>query len=85
MLYISMEFRLGVEPKIRVRTKLRYTQYCVYTLVGCNLREKREKTKRSSKASRAKLKKHEIEERDKRQAATNIMYMLCNELNLSNI
>ena len=28
-----MEFRLGVEPKIRVRTKLRYTQYaCIHSL-----------------------------------------------------
>ena len=40
-----MEFRLSVDPKIRVRTKLRYTQYCVYTLVGCNLREKEKKPK----------------------------------------
>ena len=62
-------------------------QVCTAPACGrwLQLEGKREKTKRSSKASRAKLKKHEIEERDKRQAATNIMYMLCNELNLSNI
>ena len=34
-----MEFRLCVEPKVRVRTKLRYTQYCVYTLVMCHFKE----------------------------------------------
>ena len=29
-----MEFQLGVKLKIKVRTKLRYTQYCLYTLVS---------------------------------------------------
>jgi hypothetical protein len=44
------------------------------------LDEKREETKRSSIVVRAKMQRHEKEERDRKQAATNNMYSLCNEL-----
>jgi hypothetical protein len=44
------------------------------------LEEKREETKRSSIVVRAKMQRHEKEERDRKQAATNNMYSLCNEL-----
>jgi hypothetical protein len=44
------------------------------------LDEKREETKRSSIVVRAKVQRHEKEERDGKQAATNNMYSQCNEL-----
>jgi lipoate synthase len=44
------------------------------------LEEKREETKRSSKVVRVKMQRHEKEERDRKQVATNNMYSLCNEL-----
>jgi hypothetical protein len=44
------------------------------------LEEKREETKRSSIVVRAKVQRHEKEERDRKQAATNNMYSQCNEL-----
>jgi hypothetical protein len=44
------------------------------------LDEKREETKRSSIVVWAKMQRHEKEERDRKQAATNNMYSQCNEL-----
>jgi hypothetical protein len=60
--------------------RLRNRQLLVAANRWLQLEEKREETKRSSIVVRAKMQRHEKEERDRKQAATNNMYSLCNEL-----